>query len=333
MAHVALIEVIERDGRVSSAVRVARWPATVGRAVDCDVVVSDPFSAPLHLRLDPPEDGTAGLVLAVGETVNGARWMGRHFAAGASTRIPGEAQIEFGRTVLRIRTGDAALLPERSLVSPRGATPMRFAVVGAAALLLWIAFTEWLENVPGAGWDHYLLPLVAAAFACIAWGGIWGLASKLFQHHFTFGLHLRVLIAFALAFLAVDATLDIVAFAFSWPFLSRVRSSLNIAAFVALLATHTALLLPSRRRVIVSLACALCLLWVGVTAALNWRHHQRLFKELYAGTILPPVMRVAPARPVDDLLARLRPLEARLSQQARDDDLKDPADKILSESD
>ncbi len=333
MAHVALIEIIERDGRVSSAVRITRWPATVGRGVDCDVVVNDPFSAPLHLRLDAPQDGSAGLVLGVGETVNGVRWMGRHFAAGASARLPGEAQVEFGRTLLRIRTGDAELLPERSLVSPRGLGQMLFTGVGAAALLLWIALSEWLENVPGAGWDHYLPPLIAAVFACIAWGGLWGLASKLFQHHFTFWLHLRVLVGFALAYLAVDAALAVAAFAFSWPVLSHVRSSFSIAVFVALVATHTASLLPSRRRAIVSLACALCLLWVGVIAALNWRHHQRLFKELYVSTILPPSMRIAPAQPVDDLLARLRPLEARLSQQARDDELKDPADKILSESD
>ena len=39
-----LIEVLDRDGQVRQSFPVAQWPLRVGRALDNDVVLSDPLS-------------------------------------------------------------------------------------------------------------------------------------------------------------------------------------------------------------------------------------------------------------------------------------------------
>ena len=67
--RLALIEVQERDGRVSRAISVHRWPLSLGRALDNDVVIDDPFVAAHHAVLDLNEEGE--LMLSVGESING----------------------------------------------------------------------------------------------------------------------------------------------------------------------------------------------------------------------------------------------------------------------
>ena len=104
--RVALIEVLEHDGRVLHAVPVAQWPCSLGRAMDCDVVLHDPHVAAHHAVLEPGNDG---LVLRVGESVNGAGWNGRRLGAGESGVLPEGAVLTIGRTELRVRRIGEAL--------------------------------------------------------------------------------------------------------------------------------------------------------------------------------------------------------------------------------
>ncbi|HKX94724.1 MAG TPA: FHA domain-containing protein, partial [Methylibium sp.] len=68
----AMIELLDRDGAVAHRIPVRRWPVTIGRAIDCDVVLDDPHAAPHHATIDGPQaDAPARLV--VGPSVNGAR--------------------------------------------------------------------------------------------------------------------------------------------------------------------------------------------------------------------------------------------------------------------
>jgi hypothetical protein len=52
-----LIELLSRDGQVTRTVDVWRWPLTLGRVMDNDVVVDDPDLAAQHLRLAADETG------------------------------------------------------------------------------------------------------------------------------------------------------------------------------------------------------------------------------------------------------------------------------------
>jgi hypothetical protein len=300
----------------------------VGRAIDCDVVLHDPFVAPHHASLGPADD-PSGLVITVGDSVNGVsvetqRSLRRLSSGASSTLAPGSV-CHVGRSALRVRLAGEALAPEEHLDHPSGRTRFRLTVGALAALLVWIYGTLWLGNEPDAGWDKYLPILIGAMFGVAGWSALWGLGSKLFQRQFRIVPHLQVLLAFLLASLAADAALAIASFSLSWPWLSHVRGWVEIGIFAALLGTHVALVLPGRERRVAATFGALCLLFLGVDGALNWRHHQRVFDELYVATLPPPALRLAGARPISELVEQLRPLQARLIRQAQEDEERDNA--------
>jgi pSer/pThr/pTyr-binding forkhead associated (FHA) protein len=77
---IAVVEILDRDGTARRVVPITQWPATIGRAVDCDVVVDDPHVAAQHVTIDEA-DGV--LSIRVGDSVNGVTWPGTHLKAGA----------------------------------------------------------------------------------------------------------------------------------------------------------------------------------------------------------------------------------------------------------
>jgi len=325
MERLALIEVLDHDGRVQHAVPVTHWPVTVGRALDCDVVLHDPYVAPRHATVDKAADGAPGLVLTVGDSVNGVRLAQRRLSSGTSALLPEGVEFHAGRSGLRVRLAGESLAAERPLGHQARRLRVWVTVGAAAALLFWTAASLWLQNLPGSGWDKYLPILLGTTFGVAIWSALWGLGSKLFQGHFRFTPHLRVVLGFILARLSLDLLLALAAFALSWPLLSHISGWLEIALFAALLATHVSVLLPARRQTVGLTFGALCLLAVGITGALSWRHHQRLFDELYAATLPPPALRLVQAKPVSALLDDVRPLRTRLDRQAKEDEENDSA--------
>ena len=77
--RLALVELHERDGRIGRVVDVWRWPLTLGRAMDNDVVIDDPHVAPHHATLALADDGQLHLqpqTSLSGVRVNGKRAAG-----------------------------------------------------------------------------------------------------------------------------------------------------------------------------------------------------------------------------------------------------------------
>jgi FHA domain len=323
MERVALIEVLDQERRVVDAVPVWHWPVTVGRALDCDVVLHDPYVAAHHLTLDLAPEGSPGLVLTVGETVNGVQLKRQPLSSGSSTVLRDGFEFDAGRSTVRVRLAGESLAAERPLPHRAERAYPALTIGGLAMLMLWVAALLWLRNLPGSAWDKYLPPLLGVMLAVAAWCSLWGLGSKLFQRRFRFMPHLRVLLGFLLAMLSLDALLALGSFALALPWLSHIRSWVQIAMVFALLGTHFSLLLPGHPRAVALTFGALCLLAIGLDGALNWRRHQRLFDELYAATLPPPSLRLVRAEPVARLLDDLRPLRPKLEERAREDESTD----------
>lgn len=315
--RVALIEVLEHDGRVLHAVPVAQWPCSLGRAMDCDVVLHDPHVAAHHAVLEPGNDG---LVLRVGESVNGAGWNGRRLGAGESGVLPEGAVLTIGRTELRVRRIGEALAAEEPLLLPGHHRRTGLTVLAGVVLFAWLAAVLWLDNDPGARWDDYLPMLLGSVLGAALWCALWGLGSKIFQRRFVFMPHLRVLLGFALASLVADAVLAIASFMLGMPVLSHLRGWVSVGMGAALLASHARLLLPTRTRTIALVFGAFAIMGIGINAALDWRHTDRVFSELYATTLPPPALRLASAKPTASLIEELRGLKGQLDQRAKDDE-------------
>jgi hypothetical protein len=137
----ALLEVIDRDGTVRQVWPIRTWPVRVGRALDNDVVLTDPHVAAHHLALDDAGGGV--LVMDTGDTVNGVTIGLRRIGARmrATLALEGEPlDIAVGRTRLRLRLAETALAPELPLAGlqvrhPRLLPSLVMAVLVVAAWL------------------------------------------------------------------------------------------------------------------------------------------------------------------------------------------------------
>ncbi|MBA3597903.1 MAG: FHA domain-containing protein [Methylibium sp.] len=315
-ARLALVELLDRDGGVAHRIAVTRWPITIGRALDCDVLLDDPHAAAHHASLDV-RDGQA--TLTVGDTVNGLRLAGRLLPAGISLPVASGSEWQIGRTRLRLRLPGEALAPEQALAPP---APLRGRWLAAGLLLLLAGLLgeHWLESDPGDPLSGYLPVLVAVPIGLGVWCFLWALGAKLFTRHFDFLAHLRLALSVLLASLLLGAALPLAAFALSWPWLLRAGEVLMLALGCILIYGHLSLILPTRRHALAVGFATMFLVGISLKLLLNHQRSDRWFSPLYLSTLGPPALRVAPAVSAERFLDEARRLQAPLERQARDKD-------------
>ncbi len=137
-----LIEAFDRHGALLARAPITRWPVTVGRALDCDLVLDDPFVAPRHLRIDRAVNEPRTVQVEVLETRNGARLQRKQYGQGEHFDWPDGAPIDLGHTHITLRLADAPIADEQPLPQ----FPWR--TVGTTAALVMLGVPAWL----GAQW-------------------------------------------------------------------------------------------------------------------------------------------------------------------------------------
>ncbi len=326
MGPIALLEVIDRDGQPRQSFAVREWPLRIGRALDNDVVLGDAHVAAHHLAIGPAE---RGLVLTLADTRNGALLGPKRLRSGEAAVLAAEGDpVEFtiGRTTMRLRLPGHALAPEAPL-APTTSLARRALAVACAALLLigGTLFNTYLDTDPEglarAAGSTLLTGLVGAAVWCTAWA----LMSKTFTRQAHFGWHLRVFVVAGVALLAVGVLPALLAFAFSWPWLSDFGFVGTIAVVATALYFHLLAVEPARHRVLkwVAMTCGV----VGVLLSLwfNVQRSDQFGEELYMNHLFPPALRVA--KPVsseafvDDLATLKATLDKKAKEPARGDEV------------
>ena len=313
--RLGMVELLDRDGGVAHRVPFTGWPVTLGRALDCDVVLDDPHAAAHHAAIDAPaEDGRP--VLRVGDTLNGVRLAGRLLAAGATAALPAGTVWQVGRCSLRLRLAADPLPAELPLAKPSPARVRGFAA-GLALLLLWLAGAHWLESDPGDPLGNYLPVLVTTPVMLFGWCFLWALGSKVFVRHFDFPSHLRLALSVLLASLLLGTLLPLLAFATSWVALVRAGELLTLALGCGLIFGHLSIILPARRRALAAGFATMFVVGAGLKLALHEQRTDRWFDTLYLSTLGPPPLRLAAPVPTEAFIEEARSLRAPLEERAR----------------
>jgi hypothetical protein len=314
--RLAVVEILDRDGHARQVVPVWHWPVTIGRAIDCDVVLDDPHVAARHATL---ADGDGTLGLHVGDSINGAQLPNTHVAAGQRIDLPSGEVFQLGGTRLRVRRALDPVAPEKALaLEPAG--DRRSLVVLALALLAWTVAEQWLNTDPGGRLTDYLPVLVGSPALLAVWCGLWALGSKLFHHRFEFWPHARIAVTYLLVLAVTGLLLPLAAYALSWAFLSRITGFVSGAVLWAMVLQHLMLILPSHRRMLTMGMGAVFVASIVVMLVRSYQVNDRFFPELYVTTLAPPVLRLAPAVTTERFLDESRHLKAVLDAHARDDD-------------
>lgn len=313
--RLALIEVFERDGRVARCVSVQRWPLTIGRALDNDVVLDDPHVAAHHATLQA--DGQSQLTLAVGDSINGVSLGNDRFAAGERVTLPAAgASIQLGAIKLRLRLPGETLAPERPL--PAIGRVQLLPPLLAGALLLLLALAEhWVVLDPGADATAWLPIAVGVPLALAGWCGAWALVSKLFQHRFDFMGHLRIVLPWLLAIEVVDVLLPAAGATLAWPWLWRLAVPLQALLAVLMLRAHLTQVLPLSSRTVAAVVAAAALVGSAISLTLTQRTTDRYSRPAYMSTLPLSALHGAVDTPAATLVQDMAPLASRLSQRVQ----------------
>ena len=318
-----LIEALDRHGALLARAPITRWPVTVGRALDCDLVLDDPFVAPRHLRIDRTVDEHRTVQVEVLETRNGARLQRKRHAQGERFDWPGGTPIDLGHTHITLRLADAPIADEQALPEfpwrAVGTTAALVVLVGAAAVA-----SSWLESRDSS---QYLksLPSVLLMLLLVmsAWSGLWAVANKMFAGRLQFWRHVRIACTVYLASEALRLVANLAAFSFSLEALSQFASVLGVLVLAWALYAHLATVLPRRRVGLAWTVAAVVALGVPAWLGAQWLNRMRLTNEMYMSSLFPPSLRVAPTAPVDQLLQDAEALRAKLDRRLKDDGLAD----------
>ncbi len=314
-----LIEAFDRHGALLARAPITRWPVTVGRALDCDLVLDDPCVAPRHLRIDRAATEPRTVQVEVLETRNGARLQRKQHAQGERFDWPDATPIDLGHTHITLRLADAPIADEQALPQfpwrTVGTTAALMALVLVAALA-----SSWLEARDTAQYLKSLpLGLLTTLLVVAAWSGLWSAVNKVFGGQLRFWRHVRIACAAYLVADAVQLLCYLTAFAFSLESLSRFAPVLIVLVLVGTLYAHLATVLPRRRVGLAWMVAAVVVLglpsWLGV----QWLNRMRLGNELYMSSLFPPSLRVAPAVPVEQFLQETESLRSKLDRRLSDD--------------
>ena len=303
------IEILSRHRDVVSRVRISGEQATVGRGYDNDVIVDDPYVAARHLLILRDEAGQ--LVAKDLGSVNGT------FLDGSKSRIArlaidGGEPLRIGQTLLRVRTGDYAVEPERKVLAERGKLSTIMVAAMTMTVLGFIALRVWLAQTGEPRLSHYMNPLLTMTGVVLVWVGIWALVSRLLAGRSQFLRNLMIALVAVLASLLYNELAKYSAFGLTW----RVPVDYEYAATWLILGAacflHLRAISARGTWLKGTIVVALTVLAIGVQALQRSEAFSDLGRQTSARLMLPPAFRTVPLRTPELFFANVAGLKASL---------------------
>lgn len=331
----ALIELLDRHDDVIGRYRVGTHALTIGRGLDCDIVLEDPYTAPFHASLRATEHGWE---LQLAPSVNGAWHEGLRLSGDSQHTLAAGAELELGQTRLRLRHPSQALAAEQPLPQEhhRRQSWTRYLPSPRAMMLLglvcaWNLGSSWLDGPPDSPWSNYFDELLATLGFAALWGGLWSVINQLFKREMPFWQHLQDGL---LAYLIVRAGvlgLSLAAYSFSAPMLSHITSWVTTIGAMTACWFCARRIWPKRQtRTSVTLVVLTLLMLLPQTLKLHANQH-RWLQPLYMATLAPPALRMSQPVPAEQFMHEVQSLQATLQDAAKKD--QDKPDESGGDSD
>jgi MFS family permease len=320
----ALLEAVDRDGLVRQSWRIEHWPVSIGRALDNTVVLSDPHVAPHHATLDVA-NGAAGattITVSAGATRNGVAVGREHVPGGASKAIADsgrDLELHVGRAQLRLRLPGHALGPEQAMTPVVASERRWLPTFGLAlAVLAVVLANTWIDTDPDALARAAGATVLTTIAGGAIWCGLWALLSKTFTRQSHLGWHVRVFVIASLVTLALAVLPPLLAFAFSWPWVTDFSFVAVYATVAAAIYFHLLAVEPARERLMRAVAATGFVVGVALSLWFNVQRTGRPGEELYMNHLFPPQLRIAKPKPVDSFIEGLAPMQTILDRKAKE---------------
>lgn len=309
MDSVALVDVLDQHGRLHQRLRLAGAGAQccIGRSLECDIVIDDSYAAGRHTLLELQADGRV-LVRDLG-TRNGTLVEGRRIPAGGETLVSA-GDLRVGRTLVRIRTHEPLLPPERTF--RRDFLRRHRTLLATTGFVLCLAFamlSQWLA-APGEAGPRMLVAVLVTLVVLGVWVGFWSLVSRLGIGAWQIRIHLAI----AAMFVAICAwgysLLQVSSYMLQWAGLGFVF--LVAGALLALLAAWLHLRNATAYSATASLALGALapLVLGGVLWLVDLQLHPRDVNRIDTGPdVYPSLLRLSPSTDLADYLGDAEALQ------------------------
>lgn len=313
MAALGYIEILDGKGGVDERFAVDHFPVTLGRAYNNQVILSDPFVCPLHLKIVQDDQGR--LLASDMDSVNGC------YPAGSKERVAqwelqSGSQFRIGHTVLRYVSSGHPLAPtlvDGAVKVSLLASPYA-AVTAAIVLVLLLCLDGYLSSVERVTVAKIISEPWVTVSMLVTWAGMWALSSRLVVGRFNFPQHVTIA---CIALLTISA-LGVVA---EWMefFLPRIPMLWIAGVFgyglvlAGLVYGHLGAASPLRRRSRLWAAAAVSLIVVGSSAISDFAARSKFSTVMeYSGVVKPIDAAWVPATAVDDFFASAEKLKNEL---------------------
>ncbi|NBD13997.1 MULTISPECIES: FHA domain-containing protein [Corallococcus] len=321
MDEVIFLEVLEGDA-VQARHRLDTLPVTVGRGYANDIILDDPKVSAEHLRLERREDGA--VVLHDVGSVNGT-FSVEPWAALKELVITPDARVSVGDTVLRFRP--RTFVVEDTVVNEAPAAPRehfferpRAFALAMQALVVVSFLSERMTQFQKTDWGDLILSSVLPLGLALLWAGGWSLASRIARRSFHFRVHATLGALLLLGFAVAPPLFALLSFSFSLGAgLGFVRTLAILALMGWGLYWHLRYVTRWRAKRLVR---GLVIASVGVLVLTNVTQllGNEAFSEAleFPRSLLPPVLRVAPAHSMDSFFEEAAPLQKKVDSLAKE---------------
>ena len=313
-----VVEILNRLGHVQSRQRIeGKRSFTIGRSAECDVIIDDAYTAPVHASVEIADDGR---VLVTDEnSVNGMWDNGRRIRGAQALALNGR-DFRIGHTRVRVRSANEQLAPERAdgTSSIESKRPYgKLLALGFVATFALLALTVWLD----APRDFEVrLATMLLGYATIAgiWVSVWALLSRVMMLEWRWLTHGAIFFCLLAAIFVVDSVLDIGLFAFDLHIPGWLKMAFGSVALGWLLYLHLLHASPLRKRVAGLVSFLIPALAFGT---LYWveQRNQRQNVNFIESTheVFPYYLRLRAAKPLAEFLQGSAKLKSDAEEKRR----------------
>ena len=323
-----VVEGLDSHGRVQWRERLAlnesRRTITIGRSIQADVILDDPFVAEMHASLEVTPDGR--IFANDHGSVNGLMVSGKHLRGTCDLEVLGNV-LQIGRTRLRVRTSAERLQPERPYQVPSSLLrdPAWISAIGAIVGGLQLIYSSWL-SVPRDLALGFVILLMAAVSIGTIWVAVWGLLSRIMQGEWRWIRHCAIFLGVSTTFVTVMGVLELSAFAFALPIPNNRYTWIGAFALACALYLH---LIHASNLAAVRAAMVACFISVIIAAGNDWvqeRYQTRNVNYIPARLhIYPPAVRLRPSDTMEDYFKNLEGLRELANRRLIDALANDPS--------
>ena len=311
MERLAWIEVLNRHGDIESRHPVFSWPAKIGRAYNCDLILDDPYIAPNHVEI--VAEGERSFRIQDMGSINGvtiANTPGRK----TDVTISPDDIIRIGHTQLRIRPSNYPVTAETKYSAKslqRRPSVLFLSAMAFLAVLISSALLNYTETNIGS----FVTPIIIVSVMVVVWIVAWSFGGRLFAGKSNFIPHAVIGTLGVTLFLASNMLIDLVSFTLDSAFISNLSIEVAFLTFMLVLYWHLRLISRAKPRIVAGIAGAIALLMVSTSMFItNIRNENNLDLQSYRDTIGPPFLLMVEGKSPEAFIDSMEVLKTRVQE-------------------